>query len=360
MEAQANERVVDRYTVQSVARALRLVDFVAAGPADGQSLSDLAKALGASKSSTLALARTLVQFGYLRDTRPGPLYTLGTALIRLGDIVGHHLPLGNLCHPLLEELADVTKMTSRIAISDDGYPVFIERVDGPGSVRFHTPLGQREVPYASAAGKAILATLEEHEVRVICAETGMVPRTAHTITDVDTLLDNLALTRRRGFAVDDEEDAEGVFCVGAAFFGHDRSCQGVISATGIKGDLPAWRVDQLGRTVRQHADRISELLGRAPAPVGRTQLRDEHPHERALMVQTPGRGLLAKRELPAAGRDLRSVHPEAVGLCESRAHRPTESPAPPHDACKVAAATPRGATGSEETWPSKSGGGADA
>lgn len=317
MEPQVNERVGNRYRVQSVARALRLVDFVAAGPADGQSLSDLAKALGASKSSTLALARTLVQFGYLRDTRPGPLYTLGTALIRLGDIVGRHLPLGNLCHPLLEELADVTKMTARIAIPDDGYPVFIERVDGPGSVRFHTPLGQREVPYASAAGKAILATLEEHEVRAICAETGLVPRTAHTITDIDTLLDNLALTRRRGFAVDDEEDAEGVFCVGAAFFGHAGSCQGVISVTGIKGDLPAWRVDQVGRTVRQHADRISELLGQAPAPVGRTQLRDEHLHEPAPFVQTPGTTLLAKRELPAAGRGVRSVHPEAVGPCES-------------------------------------------
>ena len=48
------------YTVRSVARALRLVEIVADGPAEGLSLSELARALGTSKSSTLALARTLV------------------------------------------------------------------------------------------------------------------------------------------------------------------------------------------------------------------------------------------------------------------------------------------------------------
>jgi IclR family transcriptional regulator, acetate operon repressor len=251
----------ERYTVRSVARALRLVDIVADGPGEGQSLSDLARALGTSKSTTLALARTMASAGFLRDARPGPRYTLGTALIRLGDIARRQLPLGDLCRPLLEELSDETKMTSRVAVCDEGYPVFIDRIDGPGSVRFHAPLGQREVPYASAAGKAILSAMAEQAVRALCAETGLQPRTAHTITDIDSLLENLAVARGRGYAVDDEEDAEGIFCAGAAFFGHDGSCAGAVSVTGIKGDLPTWRIDELGRTVRACADRVSEMLG---------------------------------------------------------------------------------------------------
>jgi IclR family acetate operon transcriptional repressor len=250
-----------RYTVRSVARALQLVDIVAKGPAEGQSLSDLARELGTSKSTTLSLARTMVAAGLLRDTRPGPRYTLGTALIRLGDIARRQLPLGDLCRPLLEELADTTKMTSRVAVCDEGYPVFIDRIDGPGSVRFHAPLGQREVPYATAAGKAILSTMDEQAVRALCAETGLPPRTAHTITDIDSLLEDLAVARRHGFAVDDEEDAEGIFCAGAAFFGHDGTCAGAVSVTGIKRDLPAWRVDELGRTVRACADRVTGMLG---------------------------------------------------------------------------------------------------
>ena len=266
MVTEVDRQIAGRYTVQSVARALRLVEIVAGGPPDGLSLSQLSRTLGTSKSSTLALARTLVAFGYLRDAHPGPGYTLGTGLIRLGDIVGRQLPLGNMCRPVIEGLSQDTKMTSRVAISDEGYPVFVDRVDGPGSVRFHTPLGQRELPHASAAGKAILSAMDADGVRRMCAETGLAPRTAHTITDVDALLDNLVVARRLGFAVDDEEDAEGVFCVGAAFFGHDGSCAGAVSVTGIKGDLPPWRINELGRTVRRYADQVSGMLGGSPYP----------------------------------------------------------------------------------------------
>jgi IclR family transcriptional regulator, acetate operon repressor len=261
VDAIADGEAVDRYTVRSVARAMKLINIVADGPQEGLTLSDMARELGTSKSTTLALARTLSAAGILRDSRPGPRYNLGTALIRLGDITRSQLPLGEICRPVLAELADLTKMTSRVAISEDGYPVFIERVDGPGSVRFHTPLGQREVPHASAAGKAILATMPAVQVRSICASNGMVARTAHTITDIDSLLANLSVARTDGFAVDDEEDAEGIFCVGAVFFGHDGACAGAVSVTGIKGDLPAWRVNELGRTVRRYADQVSELLG---------------------------------------------------------------------------------------------------
>jgi len=52
----SDDQLAGRYTVRSVARAMRLVQIVADGPADGLSLSDLAKAVGASKSTTLALA----------------------------------------------------------------------------------------------------------------------------------------------------------------------------------------------------------------------------------------------------------------------------------------------------------------
>ena len=95
--APGEDEVADRYTVRSVARAMRLIEIVASGPAQGRSLSDLARELGASKSTTLALARTLTSAGMLRDSRPGPRYQLGTALIKLGDIARGQLPLGDIC-----------------------------------------------------------------------------------------------------------------------------------------------------------------------------------------------------------------------------------------------------------------------
>jgi IclR family acetate operon transcriptional repressor len=250
-----------RYTVGSVAKALRLVELVAAGPIVGMTLSELSRGLGVSKSTAYALARTLVDAGHLRAVEPGPHYLLGMSLVRLGDIAGQRLPLSRLAAPLLQDLNQATGLTIRIAVVDDGYPVFVDRVDAAGTVRFHAPLGVRELPHTSSAGKAILASLTHADVVRIAAECGLPPRTRKSITDVDALIADLAISRRRGYAVDDEEDCDGVFCVAAAFFDHAMQCAGALSATGIKLDLPAWRLEELGLTVRQHADRLTAQLG---------------------------------------------------------------------------------------------------
>lgn len=251
----------DRYNVRSVQRALLMLDFVATGPADGTSLTAIADHLSISKSTALATARTLVGHGMLRSVEPGPRYKLGTALIRFGDLAAQQSSVGEVCLPVLRRASAETAMTARLALAEDGYPVCVERVDGPGSIRFQAPLGRREPPHATAAGKSVLAMLGLPRVLEICEETHLTRHTAHTITDVGTLVAELSTVRRRGFAVDDEEEIEGVFCVGAPFFGHDGNCAGAISVTGIKQDLPGWRIAELGRLLREHADSLSELLG---------------------------------------------------------------------------------------------------
>jgi len=264
----ATSQSASRYTVQSVARALRLLDIVAEGPDEGVPLSEIARAVGVSKSSAFALAHTLLEEGYLRATESGPRYQLGLALVRLGDVSADRFPLGPRCRPILHDLAARTGLTTRAAMNDASRPIFLERVNAPGAIRFHTPLGVPEAAHVSSAGKAILATLTEAQVADVVAATGLARRTPKTITSLEELHLDLAATRRRGYAVDDEEDVEGVFCIGAAFFDHSGACAGAISATGIKRDLPPRAVDDLGLAVRGAADQVSALLGgRAPAPL---------------------------------------------------------------------------------------------
>jgi IclR family transcriptional regulator, acetate operon repressor len=252
------------YTVASVARALKILDVVAGGPDEGVSLSEVARELAVSKSTAYALIRTLAGNGHLRAVEPGPRYLPGAALLRLGDIATQRFPLGSVCRPILHNLGRATGLTIRAAINDRRRPLFIERVDAPGAIRFHTPLGVPELPHTSSAGKAILAMLREDDVRGVVSEIGLPRRTEKTITTLEGLLADLQVTRRRGYAVDDEEDVDGVFCVGAAFTDHSGRCAGAVSATGIKRDLPAPRVEELGQLVREAADQVSIQLGGRP------------------------------------------------------------------------------------------------
>lgn len=262
-----------RYQVQSVGRALDIVAFVADSPQEGLPVADISRMLGISKSSTLATVRTLVAHGYLRPIEPGPRYRLGMSLIRLGDLTTRQFPIAEICTPVLREIAQQTRLTARAAVADEGFPLFVDRVDGPGTIRFHTPLGRREPAHATAAGKAILSTMAHEDVRAMFGDTALPSHTENTITSIDRLLLELDSIRERGYAVDDEEDVSGVVCVGAAFFNHAGTCAGALSVTGLKADLPAERVTDLGLIMRRYADNISVLVG------GRryAELRLAHP-----------------------------------------------------------------------------------
>jgi len=257
----------DRYRVQSVERAFQLLEALADAGAEGRTLSELGRALGVSKSTAYAILQTLLMGGFVADAGSGMSrrYRLGMALARLGDVVVSQIALRDVAMPVMRDLTALTGLTSRVAVLDEPYAVVIGRVDAPrGTIRFTANLGKREHLHCSAVGKAMLAALPEATVYEIVAAAGLPGKTPKTIIDPVALQAELDAVLGRGYAIDDEEDAEGVFCVGSAVVDHTARCVGAVSVTGLKLDLPAWRVEQLGQTVHDHAARISGLLG-APA-----------------------------------------------------------------------------------------------
>jgi len=247
--------------VASVVRALNLVEIVIQGPNEGLTLSEIARGVKSSKSATHATLHTLVDHQYLRIVEPGPRYLPGMALIRLGDLASARDPIASISRSILNDLSKKTGLTVRIARNDNGYPVFIERIDGPGVVRFFTPLGVRELPHVNSAGKAILAELPDQRIRQIAEESGLEARTPKSITSLPKLIADVQKIRTRGYAIDDEEDAQGVFCVGAAFFDYSGQCAGGISATGLKSELSHDKVEKLGILILKHAEMITKKLG---------------------------------------------------------------------------------------------------
>lgn len=265
--------VAQRYRVQSIERAFGLLEALAAAGGEGLTVSDLGRSAGMSKSAAYSILQTMLAHGFVADSGSGMSrrYRLGMALARLGDVVVSQIALRDVVMPILRSLTSETRLTSRAAVLEAPYAIAIERVDVPNStVRFAASLGKPEHLHSSAVGKAMLATLPTEAVRDIVEEAGLPGKTSRTITQADALIAELALVADRGYAVDDEEDSEGVFCVGAAIRDHTGRCIGAISVTGLKLDLPAWRVHQIGETVVEHAGRVSEELGapRAAAWVG--------------------------------------------------------------------------------------------
>lgn len=252
-----------RYRVRAVERALDLLELLGAAGSDGETVSELARRAGVSKATAYATLQTLLARGFVADSDPGASrrYRLGMELARLGDRAASQTSIVDVALPLLRTLTDRTGRPARLAVLDEGAAVVIGRIDAPGIVQFRAHLGRREHAHTSGVGKALLATLSEDQVATIAARTRLPRRTLRSITTLDALLADLARVRARGWSVDDEEDADGVLCVGSSVHGVGGGCVGAISVTGLKLGLGEADIAALGRQVRAVADRISTLLG---------------------------------------------------------------------------------------------------
>jgi IclR family acetate operon transcriptional repressor len=246
-----------------VERALDALELLAAAGSEGMTLTDLTDRLSVSKSTAFALLQTLIGRGYVADsgTRLSRRYRLGMELAKLGDVAAEQSPLVSVAMPVLRSVTEETGLTTRLVVPDGPFAVVAGRVDAPGTVRFASYLGKREYPHCTSAGKALLSALPPEAARAAAVEAGLPARTPRTITDPDALVRDLELSAARGYTIDDEEDSEGVFCVGAPVYDRTGSCVAAISGTGLKLNRPSWRMDELGVALRDAADEISAALG---------------------------------------------------------------------------------------------------
>ncbi|MBA0052021.1 IclR family transcriptional regulator [Streptomyces sp. AJS327] len=252
----------ERYRVRSVSRAAEILEHLASA-GDALTVTEVTRAAGGSKSSVFSTLQTLEAHGLVSSEGEGPQrrYSLGLALARYGEIAVGRASIRDIALPELRHLTEETGLSSRVAKPEQGRAVIVGRVDAPGSVRFDLHMGQRELPHSSGLGKAVTAERDDDAIRELLEAAGMPARTRRTLTDPDALLAELAEVRRRGYAIDDEEDADGVYCVGAAVRDHRGACAGAISVTGLKLDVSPERLHELGERVRESADRVSTRLG---------------------------------------------------------------------------------------------------
>jgi IclR family transcriptional regulator, blcABC operon repressor len=91
----------------------------------------------------------------------------------------------------------------------------------PGSraLAVNFKVGGRFTASCTSSGKAIMSTWDDQAVKALYAgSTKLDKLTRHSIGNINTLCKDLAQVRERGFAIDDEETAEGMQCFGAPVF----------------------------------------------------------------------------------------------------------------------------------------------
>ncbi|MFC6906473.1 IclR family transcriptional regulator [Halalkalicoccus tibetensis] len=227
--------------VKTTERSLALVGFIQRR--DGATLSELVTELGLAKSTVHKHLSTLESHGYL--VKEGEQYHIGLKFHHHGEYARLRKRGYRLAGRTVRDLAERTDEEADFVVENDGRTITIyESYHPQNSYRddlFDTTSdlshsGTYYHMHCTAGGKALLAALPDERVEAILDRWGLPERTENTITDRETLFEELSRTRERGYAVADEEYVDGLCAVGVAVRNPDGSILG-----GLAMSVPTYR-----------------------------------------------------------------------------------------------------------------------
>lgn len=213
---------------KATARVLRVLSaFAGSNPSFG--VTELSIELGMTKNLVFRALGTLVEQGLLVRDAKGTRYELGYGVVRLID---RNLPPPDfraLAEPYIEELHELTGATVQVAIKIGDHVTVIDGLEGVGPIIVRSKLGVVMPLHASAASRAILASLTDAEIQAYVDENSPLPSfTETTITDPEALWAEIRGVRERGYAVGFQDFFRSGAAVAFPILGIDTAPHGAI------------------------------------------------------------------------------------------------------------------------------------
>lgn len=242
--------------VRSVQRAAQVLFHVVEQP-DGVTATEVARALDFPTPTAFHLLGTLVDAGLLMkvDRR----YWLGAKVGILAEaFYRQHEPPPHLLAPL-RMLAERTGETVYLSAWHHGDVSVLASIEGTHPLRSARPhTGYYQYTHARAAGKCLLAALDEQRLDAYFSTAVLAPLTPRTITDEPTLRAELAKVAERGYAIDDEEFYEQVACIAMPILYRGRAL-GAFSVSAF--------ADRLRAAESEYVEVLHEAVRMALAPL---------------------------------------------------------------------------------------------
>ncbi|MBX9846347.1 MAG: IclR family transcriptional regulator [Xanthobacteraceae bacterium] len=203
-----------RYLVPALDRGLQILQTLA-GDRRKLSLSEIAAALGVTRSSAYRLLYTLGHFGFVDCDPETKNYMLGSQVLRLGYGYLASRDLVEVAMPHLVRLRDRTSWSAHLGELHGRDVLYLARVPTRRSIASTVHVGTRLPAHATAMGRILLSQLSEAEVLELYQDEPAVAPGAAKAVDAAGLVRQLAEDRASGVVVQNAVYEPGVASVAA-------------------------------------------------------------------------------------------------------------------------------------------------
>ena len=233
---------------------MQLLRAVAQAAEKDTTSARLAEACNLNRATAWRILSTLEMHGMVSVDKESGRWAIGAAVVEIARAAGVDAIIAS-ARSTLERLSLQTGETAALAVVRGGGLTYVDEVT-PGAIVSATWSGRTVPLHATSTGKVLLAFGDPAALHRLTSRP-LPSFTATTVTDASALLDELDLTRERGFAVCRGEYEESAWGVSAPVLGPSGLPLAVLSIWGPGNRVSEDRFEVLGRLARTAADEIA-------------------------------------------------------------------------------------------------------
>lgn len=225
-----NDQENNKYNVSAVNRTFSILNTMIEGP---KTLTQIATITEIHKATVLRFLNTLQALGYITKNVKTETFQLSPKLNNFYVASKDFEYLKKLIYPFLLKIAKETQETIHLALLENCQLKYLEKIESRQSLRVVTSSyeGGTAPLYCTGLGKVLLAYQEVLERNKIIETINFVNFTKNTLTEIKALNKELDSIYKQGFAFDNEEHEEGIYCIAVPILKNQKAVA-AISITG--------------------------------------------------------------------------------------------------------------------------------
>ncbi len=249
----------EQNTVKALDRALLVLEALAR--MQGATLTALADEMGQSAATLYRILVTLEGRGMVESDPALQTWHIGPGAFLIGSVFLRRTSVVERSRPIMRDLMAATGETANLGVERGTHVLFVSQVETHQAIRAFFPPGAMSPLFASGVGKALLAQQSDAGLDRYLRDAALEAFTPKTLADPAALRADLALTRARGYAFDDEERNMGMRCIAAPVFNAHGEAVAGISVSGPSSRIGTAEIPGIAVAVKTAAARLSAALG---------------------------------------------------------------------------------------------------